>query len=72
MQLRPSLFRLVLPRARIILCGGREKNLRDLQAMIFEAGANGMMIGNYLTTLGRAPEADLQMIDDLGMEAAEP
>ncbi len=65
-----ALFRLVLPGARIILCGGREHNLRDLQSFVFEAGANALMIGNYLTTLGRPPEADLQMIEDLGMEAA--
>lgn len=65
-----ALFRLVLPKARIIICGGREVNLRGLQAFIFEAGANGMMIGNYLTTMGRPPEEDLMMIKDLGLEAA--
>ena len=42
-------------------------NLKDLQPLIFAAGANGMMVGNYLTTLGRAPEEDLQMIADLGV-----
>ena len=62
----------MLPRARIIVCGGRKENLRDLQSMIFEAGANGLMIGNYLTTLGRSVEEDLQMIADLGLEAALP
>ena len=39
-----------------------------IQSWIFIAGANGMMIGNYLTTDGRNAEIDLQMISDLGLE----
>ncbi|MCK4739192.1 MAG: biotin synthase BioB [Deltaproteobacteria bacterium] len=62
-----ALFRLILPKKDIIVCGGREVNLRDQQALIFSAGANGMMIGNYLTTKGRASEDDLQMLEDLGL-----
>lgn len=67
-----ALFRLVMPKVRIVICGGREKNLGDLQSMVFMAGANGLMIGNYLTTLGRPPELDLKMIRDLGMEPVPP
>ena len=63
-----SLFRLVLPRKDIRICGGREVVFRDLQSWIFFAGANGMMVGNYLTTKGRSPSDDLQMIEDLGLE----
>lgn len=62
-----ALGRLMLPKTGIVVCGGRQTNLRDLQPLIFAAGANGMMIGNYLTTPGRAPEDDLQMIRDLGL-----
>lgn len=62
-----AVFRLILRDKRITVCGGREKNLRDLQSWIFLAGANGMMIGNYLTTAGRVEERDLQMLRDLGM-----
>jgi biotin synthase len=62
-----AVFRLILPDKRITICGGREKNLRDLQSWIFFAGANGMMIGNYLTTTGRDEEQDRQMLRDLGM-----
>jgi biotin synthase len=62
-----ALFRFILPDKRISVCGGREKNLRDLQSLIFFAGANGMMIGNYLTTVGRTQEHDRQMLEDLGM-----
>jgi len=62
-----ALGRLMLPTTDIVVCGGRQTNLRDLQPLIFAAGANGMMIGNYLTTPGRAPEDDLQMLKDLGL-----
>ncbi|MCZ7360152.1 MAG: biotin synthase BioB, partial [Candidatus Methanoperedens sp.] len=62
-----SIFRLILPEKNIRIAGGREKNLRDLQSLSLLAGANGLLLGNYLTTLGRAPEADIQMIHDLGL-----
>lgn len=62
-----ALGRLMMPTTDIVICGGRQTNLRDLQPLIFAAGANGMMIGNYLTTPGRAPEDDLQMLADLGL-----
>lgn len=65
-----AVYRLVLPRKDILVCGGREVNLRDLQALMFLAGANGTMLGHYLTTKGRVPEEDLRMIADLGLEAA--
>lgn len=62
-----ALIRLMLPAKDIIVCGGREVNLRSLQNLIFASGANGMMVGNYLTTKGRDPEEDLRMIRDLGL-----
>ncbi|MBI5642738.1 MAG: biotin synthase BioB [Deltaproteobacteria bacterium] len=62
-----ALFRLMLPAKDIVVCGGRQVNLRDLQPLIFAAGANGMMVGNYLTTPGRDPKDDLKMLDDLGL-----
>jgi len=63
-----ALFRYVLPEKDIRVCGGRERNLRDLQCLVFSAGANGIMLGNYLTTAGRRPEDDLQLLSDLGLE----
>lgn len=60
-----SLYRFILPTKEIKICGGREKNLRDLQSLIFHAGADSMMIGNYLTTAGREPELDWRMMRDL-------
>ncbi|MEK7313491.1 MAG: biotin synthase BioB, partial [Deltaproteobacteria bacterium] len=63
-----ALIRLMLPTKDIIVCGGREVNLRSLQSLIFASGANGMMVGNGLTTKGRDPEEDLRMIRDLGLK----
>ncbi|WP_298435325.1 biotin synthase BioB [Geobacter sp.] len=60
-----ALYRFILPDKRIAVCGGRERNLRDLQSWIFLAGADGTMIGNYLTTTGRPAEQDWQMLKDL-------
>jgi biotin synthase len=63
-----AIYRLILPGKRITVCGGREKNLGDLQSWIFFAGANGTMIGNYLTTRGRNIDVDLRMFSDLGLK----
>jgi biotin synthase len=65
-----AVFRYMLPRAEIRIAGGRQF-LRDLQSMIFMAGASGIMIGDYLTTKGRRVEDDLQMLSDLGVSARE-
>jgi biotin synthase len=61
-------FRFVLPRQEIMIAGGRTVNLRDLQSMIFMAGASALMVGNYLTTLNQTVEKDLQMLKDLGLD----
>ncbi len=65
-----AVFRFVCFDRVLRVCGGRDKNLRDLQSHIFRAGANGIMVGNYLTTAGRNPETDLKMLEDLEMEGA--
>ncbi len=67
-----ALFRLMMPKKDIVVCGGRPTNLRDLQPLIFAAGANGMMIGDYLTTPGRTVEDDLKMVADLGLKPRGP
>ena len=62
-----AVARFILPDKELKVAGGREKVLRDLQSWIFFAGADSTMIGNYLTTYGRKPEADHQMVRDLGL-----
>jgi len=61
-------FRFILPKQEIMIAGGRTVNLRDLQSLIFMAGASALMVGNYLTTLNQPIEKDLQMLKDLGLD----
>lgn len=61
-----AMFRFVLPRALIRTAGGREVNLRSLQAHTLTGGLNGIMVGGYLTTAGRDPREDIRMTEDLG------
>ena len=63
-------FRFILPRQEIMIAGGRTVNLRDLQSLIFMAGASALMVGNYLTTLNQPVEKDLQMLKDLGLDSS--
>jgi len=62
-----ALFRLGLPGVILRYAGGREVTLRELQSMGMTAGINALIVGNYLTTLGRSAEEDLQMLSDLRM-----
>jgi biotin synthase len=65
-------FRLALPRTVLRLAGGRELTLGDLgarQGML--GGINALIVGNYLTTLGRSPDGDLEMLAELAMPVKE-
>ena len=62
-----ALFRIGLPTVILRYAGGREITLRELQVMGMTSGINALIVGNYLTTLGRSPEEDLQMLEDLQM-----
>jgi biotin synthase len=65
-----AIFRLILPDALFRLCGGRVENLRELQPLAIKAGVNGVMMGNFLTTLGNTPEQDHAMFNELGLNIA--
>jgi biotin synthase len=67
-----AVFRFILPHALIRTAGGREVNLRDLQCLALNGGLNGIMVGGYLTTGGRSPATDRQMIKDLGRTMTKP
>ncbi|MFH1077481.1 MAG: biotin synthase BioB [Pseudomonadota bacterium] len=60
-----SIFRIILSDVTIILAAGRESSLKDFQALAFLAGANGMMIGGYLTVEGRSLSDDLAMVSQV-------
>lgn len=62
-----ALFRLVLPRATLRLCGGREPGLGGRQAEALQYGINGLMVGNYLTTRGGGVKQDLAMLAKAGL-----
>ena len=64
-----ALYRFILPDRDIKLCGGKEKNLRQLLPLALIAGCNSLMTGDYLTTLGRDARLDIEMIRDLGLNA---
>ena len=65
-----AIFRLILPAALLRLCGGRVENLGELQPLAVKAGLNGVMMGNFLTTLGSEPEDDRRMFEELGLNVA--
>ncbi|MFH0797395.1 MAG: biotin synthase BioB [Candidatus Omnitrophota bacterium] len=60
-----AIFRILLPDKVIKLAAGRESLLRDFQGMAFMAGANGMLIGGYLTIKGREVCEDRQLIAEI-------
>ena len=62
-----AIFRLIIPSALFRLCGGRVENIAELQPLAVKAGVNGVMMGNFLTTLGNTPEQDIAMFRDLGL-----
>jgi biotin synthase len=65
-----AVCRLLLPRAHIRTCGGRQQVLGRLAPLMYLAGASATMIGNYLTTEGRQASEDLADLKALGLEAA--
>ncbi len=60
-----AIFRLILKTPSIRLAGGREKGLNDFLAMAFLAGADGLMIGGYLTAKGRNPVMDIKLKENI-------
>ncbi|MCM2334548.1 MAG: biotin synthase BioB [Anaeromyxobacteraceae bacterium] len=67
-----AVFRLMMPAAHIFVMGGREVNLGELQHRIFEAGADGTMVGNYLTSAGGTPDQVNGMVQAQGLTLRPP
>jgi len=64
-----AVYRLLHPTARVRLTGGREVNLaEDEQHWPFEAGADGLLTGDYLTTGGQDAATDIEVVEDAGLE----
>ncbi len=62
-----SLYRYIFPQKEIRICGGRMQILGEFNSMVFLAGADSLLIGNYLTTSGRNYEDDLRLIRTYGL-----
>lgn len=60
-----ALFRLIVPEVPLRLAAGRETALRDFLGMALMAGADGLMIGGYLTQRGRPPEEDHRLVAEI-------
>jgi biotin synthase len=67
-----AVFRLMMPAAHVFVMGGREVNLGDRQDLVFRAGADGTMVGNYLTSAGRSPDRTVAMIEGQGLTLRPP
>ncbi|MCR9119875.1 MAG: biotin synthase BioB [bacterium] len=65
-----ALFRFANPDREIRIAGGRELNLGSMQALGLYA-ANSIFVGDYLTTEGQPPEADMKMISEMGFEVVK-
>ena len=64
-----AVYRLLHPEARVRLTGGREVNLdTEGQVAALEAGADGILTGDYLTTEGQSPAEDLEIVEEAGLE----
>ncbi len=64
-----AVYKLLHPEATVRLTGGREVNLSpDEQHLPLEAGADGILVGDYLTTEGQSPADDLEIVDRAGLE----
>ena len=65
--------RAALPNARVMVAGGREQMFDDAnkELEMFQAGANAIVIGNYLTVKGKEPKSDLKKLQELGLEVAK-
>ena len=63
-----SLYRFALPGKEVRVCGGRRQTLGEFNSMVFMAGADSLLTGNYLTTAGTPYDDDLRLIRQYGLE----
>lgn len=62
-----SLYRFIFPAKEVRVCGGRRQVLGEFNSMVFMAGADSLLTGNYLTTTGTSYEDDLRLIRQYGL-----
>lgn len=67
-----AVYRLIFPQTCLRLAAGRKRQLRNDQKKAWDAGVNGLIIGDYLTVSGVALEEDFRMLKELGVEWSRP
>ncbi len=65
-----SLYRCIMPDKEVRVCGGRRQVLGEFNSMVFMAGADSLLTGNYLTTTGTTYKDDLRLIEQYGLRSA--
>lgn len=63
-----AVWRFIMPKTILKIAGGREVYFKDNGRLALQAGANGIITGGYLTTNGNAPNKDIQMIHEIGLD----
>jgi biotin synthase len=63
-----AVWRFIMPKTILKIAGGREVHFGDGGKLALHAGANGIIIGGYLTTNGNEPNKDIQMIHKIGLD----
>lgn len=63
-----AVWRFIMPKTILKIAGGREIYFKDNGKLALQAGANGIITGGYLTTNGNAPNMDIQMIHEIGLD----
>ena len=63
-----AVWRFIMPKTILKIAGGREVYFKDNGKLALQAGANGIITGGYLTTNGNAPNKDIQMIHEIGLD----
>lgn len=66
-----AIFRIVLPKSLIRYAGGRSTRFsKEYQLLGIKAGINALLVGNYLTTTGIAPDEDIELVKNAGLKIA--
>lgn len=63
-----AVWRFIMPKTILKIAGGREVYFKDNGKLALQAGANGIITGGYLTTNGNAPNKDIKMIHEIGLD----
>ena len=61
-----AIFKITHPKSNLRFCGGRMRLSEENQIKALQSCVEGLMTGNYLTTTGKSPQEDLELVKNLG------